>query len=166
MSTFITKFAKQRKLDRVDATSPMVLTLTRADVRAAQPRNSKECAFALAAKRIPGVKAAYFFRTMAWLEFKGTLVRYQLPVSVQKEIVGFDRSRRMVPGEYHLRAPSGGQTLGADQKRARKNKPSRKAAKTVKRKAAPRHPIAQTTIDARVKRAVANKLDRTTYNPG
>lgn len=39
-------------------------------------KNSKCCAFARACKRqVTGIKGAYFFRSIAWLEFEDKIVR-------------------------------------------------------------------------------------------
>ena len=93
MSTYITKLAAARGLTKVDAKAPLRVKLRESDIQKATPKNSKQCAFALATRRLPGVHNAYFFRTTAWLEYANQLVRYALPPAVQREIVSFDRAR-------------------------------------------------------------------------
>jgi hypothetical protein len=119
MGTFITKYADQMGLKMEDARHHLEIEVLPKDIRKAKPLSSKSCAFACAAKRDLGVKAAFFFRSTAWLQFDGKLVRYQLPNSMQKEIVSFDRARVMAPGTYRFGPFEGARTLGAYR---RKNK--------------------------------------------
>ncbi len=113
MSTFVTKRAKDLGLKTEDARSNLVLEVLPDDVKRAKVKNAKCCAFARACKRqMPKVKAAYFFRSTAWLEYEDKMVRYMLPLAVQKEIVSFDRSQKMEPGTYAISKPSGEQKLG------------------------------------------------------
>lgn len=100
--TYITKRAEERQLEEVDAQKPLAIEVTARDIKLAKAQNSKECALSRAVKRSMPVKAAYFLRTTAWLEYADKMVRYRLPPSVQKEIVSFDRSKTMSIGEYVL----------------------------------------------------------------
>ena len=100
--TYITKRAHDRELEEVDAQKPLAIEVTARDIKLAKAQNSKECALSRAVKRAMPVKAAYFLRTTAWLEFSDRMVRYRLPQSVQKEIVSFDRNKMMSVGEYVL----------------------------------------------------------------
>jgi hypothetical protein len=120
MSTFITKRARELGLKKVDATRPLELEVTRNDVRLAVPKNAKCCALARACKRQLECRAAYFFRSTAWLEYEDRVVRYLLPPSVQKEIVAFDRSRSMEPGLYQLTPPGERSSLVAIRTRSTK----------------------------------------------
>lgn len=90
----------------VDATDRVLVTVTNGDVINAKKANSKHCALARAALRLPQVNGAYFFRATAYLEFPDRMVRMSLPSSVQKEIVSFDRARVFAPGIYQLTPPS------------------------------------------------------------
>jgi len=103
--TYVQKMCEERGLKLTDATRPIVVGVAVDDILKSRTKNSKCCAFARAAKREPGVRAAYFFRSTAFLEFGDRMVRYSLPQSVQKEIVSFDRGGIMAPGEYELRPP-------------------------------------------------------------
>lgn len=104
MSTYVTKRAKELGLKKIEAKKPLKIELLQKDIDKAERKNSKCCAFACATMRTYPVKAAYFFRSSAWLEYADKLVRYSLPPSVQKEIVSFDRSKIMAPGIYQLSA--------------------------------------------------------------
>ncbi len=120
MATSITKHAKENNLKMVDAKKPLMITVGACDVRKAKQKDGQNCAFACAAKRTLGAKAAYFFRSMAWLEFDKKIVRYMLPQSMQKEIVAFDRSKSFEPGEFQLKAPSKSETMVAVKARSKK----------------------------------------------
>jgi hypothetical protein len=113
MSTFLTKRAKELGLKKVDGKEPLTLKVSKLDVLRATRKNSKCCAFARACKRQVDVTAAYFFRSTAWLEYPDKLVKYDLPPSVQKEIVSFDRAGIVASGTYHLRPPTPSTSLKA-----------------------------------------------------
>lgn len=125
MGTYVTKYAKKNNLKIVDSKSQLRLEIRPDDVVKATQKNSKCCAFACAAKRVPKVKAAYFFRSTAWLEYADRLVRYNLPPSVQKEIVSFDRSKVVATGTYTIVPFSKASKLHANVKR-NATKPKRK----------------------------------------
>jgi hypothetical protein len=121
MSTFITKRARELGLRQVDAKKPLVLEVTAIDVKLASKKNPSCCAFARACKRSSKkVRAAYFFRSTAWVEYDDLLVKYLLPPSVQKEIVSFDRSKSLESGTYRLSAPWPSATLAAVHERSGK----------------------------------------------
>lgn len=86
----------------VDAPCSMIIGVGVDDIRKAKMRNSEHCAFARAALREPGVLAAKFLRTTAFLEYSDKIIKFALPASVQKEIVSFDRSGIVAPGTYQL----------------------------------------------------------------
>lgn len=120
MSTYITKRAKQLNLKKIDGGALLTLEVLASDVKEAKQRNSKCCAFACAAKRLPKVRAAYFFRSTAWLEYADKMVRYILPPSMQKEIVSFDRAKVMAPGVYRLSPPGDSNSMKAITARSKK----------------------------------------------
>lgn len=73
-----------------------------------------------------------FFRTTAFVEFKDKIVRYQLPGSIQKEIVSFDRAKVMSAGAYRL-SPVGPVRAGRGSKKSKKHqKPARTTATRIK----------------------------------
>jgi len=105
MSSYISVRAKERGIPMIDANKPIVVEVTPGDCRKADRKNPESCALARAVQREykgKGVKASYFFRSCAWLEYDDKLVRYHLPPSTQKEIVSFDRGAGFAPGTYQL----------------------------------------------------------------
>ncbi len=86
----------------VDGKDRVYVAVTQSDVINAQKANSKHCAFSRAALRIDGVNAAYFFRSVAFLEYADKIVKFKLPESAQREIVSFDRAHIFAPGVYQL----------------------------------------------------------------
>lgn len=119
-TSFVIRDAKQRGLKVTEAKAPLMLEVYPTDLLKAKKRNSKHCAFACAAERaIPGVIAATFFRSTAWLEFNDRIERYRLPTSMQKEIVAFDRFGVMEPGTYRLSVPTESLKITREKARAR-----------------------------------------------
>ena len=98
------------------------MVVTSSDVINATKANSKLCALSRAAMRLPGVNAAYFFRSTAFVEYGDEMVKYQLPPSVQKEIVSFDRAKIFAPGVYQLAAVSPSNSKKAIEERSRSRK--------------------------------------------
>jgi hypothetical protein len=101
---YIQTRAKERGIPMIDSRRNIVVEVSSKDCKAAEG-NPKDCALARAVKREykgKGVLAAYFLRTSAWLEYEDKLVRFDLPISVQKEIVSFDRGAGFAPGKYSL----------------------------------------------------------------
>ena len=86
----------------VDAKERVFVAVTANDVINAKKADSRHCALARAALRLPGVNAAYFFRSRAFLEYADKMVKFTLPSSVEKEIVSFDRAQIFAPGAYQL----------------------------------------------------------------
>lgn len=105
MSNYVVDRAKKLNLKVIDSEKPLVIAVTGHDVVNALKSDSKRCALARAAERIPGVLHGYFFRTTAYLEYKNKMIRFTLPMSVQKEIVSFDRAQIFAPGVYQLSSP-------------------------------------------------------------
>jgi len=100
--SYVHDIARQKRIPVVDATAPIIIGVAVDDIKKAKAKNSKCCAFARAAQHEPGVVAAYFFRSMAFLEYPDRMVRYALPADARTEIVSFDRAGVMAPGEYRL----------------------------------------------------------------
>lgn len=121
MPTFLSEYAKKNGLRRVDAKTAKVLTLSPADVKAGNPKDSGACGFAKACQRqMPEVRKVWFFKSTAWVETAMTLTRYHLPNSMQKEIVSFDRSGIMEPGVYKMNAPNKQNTMKEVARRTRR----------------------------------------------
>lgn len=127
---YVHQRAKDLGLEIVDSRERLLVTVTSNDVVNAKKANSKNCALARASLRLPDVCAAYFFRTAAYLEYLDRMVRYVLPVSVQKEIVSFDRARIFASGVYQLSPPPPTSARGKRSKRRLPPKPARGAAPT------------------------------------
>jgi|HubBroStandDraft_6_1064221.scaffolds.fasta_scaffold1085152_1 hypothetical protein len=103
MTTYLDKMANEMGLRRVSARKSLDITVTKKDTVRGVVKDPECCALALACRRVdPDVKAAYFFKTTAWLQYERKLVCYALPLVLQKEIVSFDRSGIMAPGAYSL----------------------------------------------------------------
>lgn len=100
--TFVQRYAKENGLRTQDATKPCIITVNATDVRKAKMKNAKDCAFACAFKRAQGAEAAFVFRSSCYVQKGDKLIRYRLPLSVQKEIVSFDRTGDMEPGNFHV----------------------------------------------------------------
>lgn len=110
-NTWIHRHAKEKGLKIVEAKKPLLLEVRGMDIARATKKDPQSCGFARACKRSHKVKAAYFFRTTAWLEYSDRIVRYILPQSMQREIVAFDRNQTMAPGLYQLSRPYKSATL-------------------------------------------------------
>lgn len=115
-----------------DATDRVLVVVTRSDVVNAKKANSKHCALARAALRLPDVNAAYFFRSCAFIEYQNAMVKYQLPSSVQKEIVSFDRAGVFAAGIYQLSPISPMKTAAQRAKYDRKRNKARRQANKAK----------------------------------
>ena len=99
---YVYKRAEDLGIPVVEAKKPLFVGVTAIDVADAKKKNSKYCALARAAARLPQVNAAYIFRSTAFIEYPNRMERFLLPQSVQKEIVSFDRSRIFAEGTYQL----------------------------------------------------------------
>ncbi len=124
MATYISRYAKENGLRRVNATKSLVLSVKPDDVKKGAAKDSECCAFARAAmKQDSAITKVFFFKSVAWVETAMKLTRYNLPQSVQKEIVAFDRFRTMEPGVYALSPPAKSAEPEAQAKRdARRDK--------------------------------------------
>lgn len=115
---------KTKKLELVHARAPLALEVTLGDIRSSTQKDPANCAFSCAVKRGLGATAAYFMRSVAYIEYQDRVVQYNMPGSMQKEIVAFDRAKAMEPGVYQL-APLADSKR--NQKRRKKRRRSRRA---------------------------------------
>lgn len=123
MSTLIAKHAQGLGLKMVDAKKAMTIEVIITDIRKSVQKDPRKCAFAMACRRNDKeIFAAYFFRSTAWLEYEDKMVRYILPMSVQKEIVAYDRGGEVKPGTFQLSPPKGSHTLKAARARSKERK--------------------------------------------
>lgn len=120
--TYVQKRAEDLGIPVVDSTKHVAVVVTDHDVVNAKKANSKHCALSRAAMRVPGINAAYFFLTTAYLEYDDKIVRFKLPSSVQKEIVSFDRAQKFASGLYVLTPVSQSLTRGTAKKNRRKKR--------------------------------------------
>jgi len=97
-----------------------VLNVEPRHVRRGKVSDPGACAFAECAKDKLHADAAYFFRSTAYVQKGKRLTRYVLPVSMQKEVVAFDRWKAMEPGEYRLARPEKSATLVSALRRSKK----------------------------------------------
>lgn len=102
MGTFVNKYAEERGLKIVDAKEPLTIEVLPNDVNKRGKKDQRHCAFACAAKRQLKTDEAFVFKTSAYVRSGDTLVRYNLPPSVTREIVAYDRSGEMEPGIYQF----------------------------------------------------------------
>lgn len=98
----------------VDSKRNKVIEVTAKDCSSKAVKNHKECALAVACRKVADgaiicVKSAYLI--------KGTkATRYKVPESVSREITSFDRNAPFEPGTYHLTAVPASGELGAKRK--------------------------------------------------
>lgn len=129
---YVYKRAEALGIPVVDAKKALYVGVTTKDVISAKRKNSEHCALARAALRLPDVNGAYVFRSMAFIEYPNRMERFQLPSSVQKEIVSFDRAQIFADGVYQLTPPAPSSRLEPMRKRSR----AKHAAESRARKAA------------------------------
>lgn len=127
--SYVSKIAVKKDLDLFNASKDLPLTITLKDIVEGTQKNSKACPFAIAAKRIPGVRKAYVLRTKVFLEFRDRIVRYDLPQSARNFILSFDRNERIYPGDYVLKEVIGTRQPSYLRKEHRKRKKLRATGK-------------------------------------
>jgi excisionase family DNA binding protein len=137
---YVIRRATELGMEVVDADQPVQIVVTVDDILKAKKANSRTCALAKASSRLPGVRTGYFFRSIAYLEYKNRMVRFAIPQSLQKEIVSFDRSHIFAPGIYQLSVPV---PSGRYKKSNDKNKKSNTKAET------PKSPNRKSTVRVR-----------------
>lgn len=125
---YVYKRADDLGIPMQDAKEHVKVVVTMADVVLAKKADSKHCALARATMRLPRVNAAYFFRSCAFVEYPDAMIKYQLPASVQKEIVSFDRAGVFAEGTYMLSPISPKKQAAQRAKYDRKRNRARRAA--------------------------------------
>lgn len=112
-----------------DAERGTMIEVTARDEATAKKKHLKECAMAIACRRKMGLDGVLISRSRAYLVKDGVATRYELPISVQKEVISFDRGGGFDLGEYGLLKPShkigegGGGKGGAHRSTAAAKKP-------------------------------------------
>ena len=98
-----------------DATEPITVTVKECDRKNAKPWDHDKCAMARACMREKHVDGAYIQISKAYL-VKGTnATRYEVPATVAREIVSFDRHSDFAIGRYGLSPVSKSNRLGKEQ---------------------------------------------------
>jgi hypothetical protein len=95
----------------VDATEPIIITVTKADVRSAK-KSYTGCAIAVSCKRQLNLDGAVVSLASSYLVLGDTATRYCVPQSISREVVANDRNGSASPGIYKLRPFSKSGRLG------------------------------------------------------
>src|SRR2546430_6561396 len=95
-----------------DADENAYLEVTAEDVKHSAKKDHNRCAMAVAAKREFKASGVVIAPTVAYVVKHNKAVRFQLPESVQKEVVSFDRGSGFAEGKYHLHAPAKSMRIG------------------------------------------------------
>ena len=85
-----------------DASSSLRIEVTTKDTQSPGVKQHKDCALAVACKKMNEVDGAIVSISTAYLIKGDVAIRYRIPVSVAREIVSFDRRGGFEPGEYYL----------------------------------------------------------------
>lgn len=95
-----------------DAKKSITIEVTNRDNKAATVKNHKSCAMAVACKRKLHADGVIISMSRAYVIKGDRALRYDVPGSVAREIVSFDRNGEFEPGEYALNRPGVGHQLG------------------------------------------------------
>jgi len=113
----------------IDAKFPLKIEVTEKDSTSEGNKKHDSCAMALACKRKFKLDGVVISRTMAYL-VKGKMARrFRLSMSIQKEIVAFDRGTNFAPGTYLL-GTVGNHAKLLGKRRGSDNYPRKKSVKT------------------------------------
>lgn len=100
-------------LPLVDAAEDVSIVINKRDVSESKKKDPGNCAAALAGRRELNTDVrVYMTRVYVKDKAKKQWVRFITPMSIQKEIVSFDRGSNFEPGEYQFKAPSPSASLG------------------------------------------------------
>ena len=95
-----------------DATRSLKIEVTSRDVSTSKRKAHAECAMAVACKRVKELDGVLIATSVAYLIKGDKATRYEVPNSVAREVVAFDRGAAFEPGEYHLDKPYETKRLG------------------------------------------------------
>jgi hypothetical protein len=101
-----------------DADDNAIVEVTNSDVKNSAKKDLNGCAMAVAAKRQFHATGMIVAPSVAYVVKHNKAIRFQLPPSVQKEIVSFDRGGGFAEGTYQLNYPKPSQRIGARSERA------------------------------------------------
>lgn len=119
-SDFLPKSVKKKfpEVTQVrDATKPLRIQLTTRDSQLAIAKDPVKCAMARACVRQEHVDGAVIRLRNAYIIEGKTATRYDVPESVRREIVVFDRFKQFAKGEYQLNPPVPSRQLGSKKKK-------------------------------------------------
>jgi hypothetical protein len=113
----------------VDSDEPLKVDVSAADGKSANNKSPKECVMAKAIMRQYNATGAIIRPSVAYVIHGTTATRYNVPGSVSREIVTFDRHHAFQPGEYHLAPMLRSRRSVARRRTYRRNKAKPKAHK-------------------------------------
>ncbi len=90
----------------VDSKTNARIEVTDADVKSSKLKNHKQCAMAVACKRKFHLDGVIIAKSVAYLVKGNKARRFNVPESVSREVVSFDRGAGFSAGDYALRAIS------------------------------------------------------------
>ena len=94
-----------------EAKHPLVVEVTRGDVKSSKRKDMSHCAMAQACKRVFHADGVIMARSIAYLVKGDLAIRYGVPNTVTREITAFDRGGDFEPGIYSLVPKTKGMTL-------------------------------------------------------
>ncbi len=97
----------------VDANRAQRIEVTKADATSKAVKDHNACAMAVACKRALKLDGVIISRSIAYFVKGKQARRFQLPDSISREVVSFDRGGGFMPGKYGLSAVPKANRLGA-----------------------------------------------------
>jgi len=94
----------------VDSRKDLKISVTAEDSKASKKKAPDACALANACKR--SYDGAIVSLAVAYVIKGDTAYRFQVPQSISRELVSFDRHQDFAPGEYSLKKPTKSARLG------------------------------------------------------
>ena len=98
-----------------DAVEDAFFEVTARDSNSAAVKDHAACAAAVACKRQFAADGVIISTTTAYIVHGNKAVRYQLPESVSREVISFDRKAGFREGKYELHKPPKSAQLGTQQ---------------------------------------------------
>jgi hypothetical protein len=120
----------------VDAKAPMVVSITKPDIKGAKTGSPENCGAARAIKRQEGLEHVYVHHGSTYVEREDKVERFMTGSRLRGETIGWDRggSPKYLEGDYRLLPPSESKRLGVD------HRPSIRGGGADKRGAGPVYP--------------------------
>ncbi len=85
-----------------DADAPLIIKVSKTDVRAGATKKATSCAAAKALCRQEHCEEARVHFSRAYVKRNGKWERYSVPPALRSEIIAFDRGGEFAPGSYML----------------------------------------------------------------